>query len=49
MTFNNPSPAFMAAFEDKGIFGLGNRKGSILAAPPADLHLNVWVQVQATE
>jgi hypothetical protein len=49
LLFQNASPAYLAALEDKGIFGARRSsvtKGSATAPPPT---LPAWVHMQATE
>ena len=49
LLFQNASPAYLAALEDKGIFGARRSsitKGGAAAPPPT---LPAWVHMQATE
>ncbi len=49
MAFEHATPAYLAALEDKGLFGAGTagggRRGSIGAAPTVP----VWMQLQTTK
>jgi hypothetical protein len=48
MVFENPSPAYMAAREDKSVFGVNRRSinGKSTGTPAT---LPAWVRVQTTE